>query len=907
MNDYLRRPPRVPRHILLLLLLVIGLIPVTTWANHDPDQDCHPNQPGCTPDGEIYLPFTKPSFGLPYVLAKRAHLWETAWRNWFQNKPWPKETYDPEYVYPDEFMASFTDQCQNQADWDYYVNNLGTGNNTSRYRWSVNGVVQIASGDCFLQELWLPGEGIHDVKLEVFAPGASSPYLTKTEDVRVRDYLVVLFGDSAASGEGAPEFSRGPIQEWGQWIDKRCHRSSWAAVPLAVQQLEDADPHSTVTFLNFACSGATLKLWEEGQGAGILAPYAGIEKTPDVLLWEEEGRPDWAEDAYLPAQVDQLYHALIHSESTLVDGIPDRPVDMLFTTGGINDVRFSGLALTCVLLDNCDSQYTPFYDAEFSWVSSVFDSLAAAIPEAYVELADALDARQIQVNETYVMQYPGAFEKDDGNRCDYMLADVLPTASVWHLVWNPVVAPWVGLASLVSPLVSLGAGVSINDILFDALLGDLEWSRDEIDWMVDYAMPRLDDAVRDGAAAAGFNFVDGIQAKFAQHGYCATDNWIQTARGSSDTQGPWNIVSKPLNIVGEPWYNPFQDLGLDVHALTKGLMHPGYKGYDAAATVLKPVLGQLKNRAPTAKADSYNVNTAITPVQFDTGFGAGVLLNDFDPDGDEIRSILVTGPKYGTATLSKDGRLVYTPNAGFSGTDSIYYKASDGGLESPTVKITLSVGNPRDPKPTWRWSYPSGDQTPVVQIGGVAEFPICSRCGDLVLRLDPERVPGFGRVSFERKNDNWIVRYIQNGMVPPRLPFVDTIPVEIGRIVLGAFTREGRADIPVRIEGESPPPPTWSWIFLTPENVAFNGTTRFDLCDSCGDLEVRLTVLPQLGSVAVELDAERGRWVATYTHNPAIDSNSTGDGFGLEIGRQGETGGFTVLDTTRVALAISVQ
>jgi hypothetical protein len=223
------------------------------------------------------------------------------------------------------------------------------------------------------------------------------------------------------------------------------------------------------------------------------------------------------------------------------------------------------------------------------------------------------------------------------------------------------------------------------------------------------------------------------------------------------------------------------------------------------------------------------------------------------------------------------------------------------------VKVTLSVGNPRDPKPTWRWTYPSGDQTPVVQIGGVVEFPICSRCGDLVPRLASERVPGFGKVSFERKNDSWIVRYIQNLVIPSRLPWVETIPVEIGRVVFGAFTREGRADIPVRIEGESPPPPTWSWIFLTPENVAFNGTTRFDLCDSCADLEVRVTVRPQLGSVAVELDAERGRWVATYTHNPAIDSNSTGDGFGLEIGRPGETGGFTVLDSTRVALAISVQ
>jgi len=891
---------------LFTLIAAFGAVPTISLADHNPDQDCHPNQPGCTPDGEHYLYFTKPAKGLPYILAERAYLWETAWRRFDPNNPLSEDRYDPAYVHPEGFKASFTEQCQNLVDWDYQVNNIGNGANASTYRWSVNGVVQVASGDCFVQELWLPGQGIHDVKLEVFAPGASNPYLTKTEDVRVRDYLVVLFGDSAASGEGAPEFSRGPIQEWGTWIDRRCHRSSKAAVPLAVQMLEDADPHSTVTFLNFACSGATLSLWEEGQGIGILGPYAGIEKPGIILDLEEDGRPDLAAFYWLPAQVDQLLYALIESDFPVPDFIPDRPVDMLFTTGGINDVRFSALALTCVLLDNCDSQFTPFYDAEFNFVGSVFDDLADNIPAAYVALADALEARQIQVDETYVMQYPGAFENDDGTQCQYMLADVLPTASVWHLVFNPVVAPWVGLATLVSPLVSLGAGVSINDILSDALLGDLEWSADEIDWMVRIAMPRLDQAVRDGAAAAGFNFVDGIKDAFAGHGYCANDNWIQTARGSSDTQGPWNIVSKPLNIPLEPLFNPFADLGLDVHALTKGLMHPGSKGYEAAAQVLKPVILQLKNRAPIAKADAYNVNTAITPVLFDTGFGAGVLLNDFDPDGDPIRSVLVTGPKYGTATLSLDGRLIYTPNAGFSGTDSVYYKATDGGLESPTVKVTLLVGNPRDPKPTWKWTFPTGDQTPVVQIGGVAEFPICSRCGDLVIQFGPERVPGYGRVSFERKNDNWVMRYIQDGRVPPRLPWTETTPVEIGRVVLGRFTREGRADIPVRIEGEAQP--QWSWIFRTPESVARNGTTRFDLCDSCGDLEVRLTATrPQLGSVTVELDAARGRWVATYIHNPLIDSTSTSDGFGLEIGNLNESGGFTVLDTTRVALALVVQ
>jgi hypothetical protein len=419
-------------------------------------------------------------------------------------------------------------------------------------------------------------------------------------------------------------------------------------------------------------------------------------------------------------------------------------------------------------------------------------------------------------------------------------------------------------------------------------------------------MPTLDQAVRDGAQDAGFTFIDGIQAAFATHGYCATDNWIQTARGSSNTQGPWNIVSKPLNIPGEPLFNPASDLGLDVHALTKGLMHPGSGGYAAAAKLVTPYLLELKNKAPVAKADSYNVNTALPP-PFDTGFGAGVLLNDFDPDGDPVRALMTTGPKYGAATLSHDGRLVYTPNAGFSGTDSIYYKVTDGALESPTVKVTLNIKNPRDPSQTWKWTYPTGDQTPVAQIGGMVEFAVCNRCGDATVRLDPERRPGYGKAIFVRKNDSWLVRYTQNGLVPPRLPWTDLIPVEIGRTVLGAFNREGRADVPVRIVGETPPPPTWSWIFRTPEAVAWNATTRFDLCDSCGDLQVRPTVLPQLGTVTIELDAPRNRWVAIYVHNKDLNPGVTGDGFGVEIGRLEGSDIFTVIDTTRVALDIQLQ
>ncbi|HET6564320.1 MAG TPA: hypothetical protein VFG52_02805, partial [Xanthomonadales bacterium] len=572
MNAQSHRPLRVPRYVLLLLLLFMAGIPVTTMANHDPDQDCHPNQPGCTPDGELYLPFTKPATGLPYQLEDRAYRWKEAWR---PHRPWSPhpspvspdggDRYDPEYVHPKYFLVGISEQCQNQIDWDYHVNRIGDESKVGRYQWSVNGVVQVASGDCFTQGLTLWGQGIHDVKLEVFAPGAATPYLTKTEDVRVRDYLIVLFGDSAASGEGAPEVGRLIDQEWpwGTWVDQRCHRSGKAAVPLAVQALEDADPHSTVTFLNFACSGATLGLYEEGQGVGILGPYSGIEKPQIVKDLEESNNPQSAEIYWLPSQVQQLANALVYSEYPPQDFIPDRQVDMLLTTGGINDVRFSSLALACVLIDQCHQVFTPFYGNNLSTLSSAFGSLADDIPGYYVALADALDDLQIEVGETLVMQYPGAFESDDGSRCVAMLDDVLPVESVWHLVFNPVVFPWVAAASILGDII-IGAvsEVAFNEILFNALGGDLKWTSDEIDWMVDHAMPQLDDAVRDGAIAADFTFIDGIQAAFAKHGYCANDNWIQTARGSSIKQGPWDIVSKPLNIPGEPWFNPLADWGL---------------------------------------------------------------------------------------------------------------------------------------------------------------------------------------------------------------------------------------------------------------------------------------------------------------------------------------------------------
>ena len=60
----------------------------------------------------------------------------------------------------------------------------------------------------------------------------------------------------------------------------------------------------------------------------------------------------------------------------------------------------------------------------------------------------------------------------------------------------------------------------------------------------------------------------------------------------------------------------------------------------------------------------------------------GVLSNDSDPDGDLITAQEFSAPGHGTLTPNADGSFSYTPNAGYTGTDSFTYKAKDVSLLS---------------------------------------------------------------------------------------------------------------------------------------------------------------------------------------------------------------------------------
>lgn len=93
------------------------------------------------------------------------------------------------------------------------------------------------------------------------------------------------------------------------------------------------------------------------------------------------------------------------------------------------------------------------------------------------------------------------------------------------------------------------------------------------------------------------------------------------------------------------------------------------------------------NSAPVVVDDNYTVDANATL----TVPGEGVLANDSDPDNDPLTAVLVSDVSNGVLTLNPNGSFTYTPSAGFVGTDSFTYQASDGELTSNVATVTITV------------------------------------------------------------------------------------------------------------------------------------------------------------------------------------------------------------------------
>ncbi|MEO1505529.1 MAG: Ig-like domain-containing protein, partial [Pseudomonadota bacterium] len=133
-----------------------------------------------------------------------------------------------------------------------------------------------------------------------------------------------------------------------------------------------------------------------------------------------------------------------------------------------------------------------------------------------------------------------------------------------------------------------------------------------------------------------------------------------------------------VNPDGTVTYTPNADFfGADSFLVQ---MTDGNGGFDQATV---SVTVTAVNDAPTANDDAGNT-------QVDQPLVINVLANDTDVDPDTLSVVAVGTPSNGQAVDNGDGTVTYTPNAGFSGTDTFTYDVNDGTV-TRTATVTVAV------------------------------------------------------------------------------------------------------------------------------------------------------------------------------------------------------------------------
>ena len=151
------------------------------------------------------------------------------------------------------------------------------------------------------------------------------------------------------------------------------------------------------------------------------------------------------------------------------------------------------------------------------------------------------------------------------------------------------------------------------------------------------------------------------------------------------TLGTATVASDGLSILYTPGSNGTDTLTYEIS-----------DGNGGTATAQVTVTVDIVNQLPVAMDDSLTIDAGGAQT-------LDVLANDTTEDGETLTIDAITvSPTLGTAELAADGRsILYTANAGASGTDTLTYQISDGNGGTDTAQVTLTVDVPNlDPTAT---------------------------------------------------------------------------------------------------------------------------------------------------------------------------------------------------------------
>jgi len=104
-------------------------------------------------------------------------------------------------------------------------------------------------------------------------------------------------------------------------------------------------------------------------------------------------------------------------------------------------------------------------------------------------------------------------------------------------------------------------------------------------------------------------------------------------------------------------------------------------------------LNVVQNDSPMAANDAASsINGAAVTIN--------VLANDVDSDGsvDPTTVHITSQPAHGSVSVTQSGSVVYTPNAGYQGSDSFTYSEADNqGATSNIATVTVTTTQPPPP------------------------------------------------------------------------------------------------------------------------------------------------------------------------------------------------------------------
>ena len=154
----------------------------------------------------------------------------------------------------------------------------------------------------------------------------------------------------------------------------------------------------------------------------------------------------------------------------------------------------------------------------------------------------------------------------------------------------------------------------------------------------------------------------------------------QTTGGAFDQPVP-NTLTMDQGGINQPWIVGAGQSNSDPAVLNN--IDQFFAGKVDVFSLSDTVDNQNANQAPDAQPDTASTGQGDMVV-------IAVLANDTDPDGDPL-TVISGSAAHGNVTINADGTINYTPNPGFTGTDTVTYTVSDpaGNTDSSTVTVTV--------------------------------------------------------------------------------------------------------------------------------------------------------------------------------------------------------------------------